>query len=302
MKARIVNIQKFSLHDGPGIRTTVFFKGCPLNCLWCDNPECILPEPEIGFNKTICNCCGKCAEACSMKTITLAQNGLPHINRERCTACGECINVCSPKALALYGKEISLEELFKEVQSDSIFYASSGGVTVSGGEASLQADFVEALFKLCKEAKITTAIETCGHVKPEIFERIIKLVDFAFLDLKSANDQKHLELTGQGNKLIIYNARRLVDSGVKVQFRMPLIPSLNDDLDNIRAISDFLRSLNKDNPFSIEIIPYHRLGIGKYEALDRECRLKDLDMATGETIELAKQRFKACGIDCLVSR
>lgn len=302
MKARIVNIQKFSLHDGPGIRTLVFFKGCPLKCLWCDNPECIRPEPEIGFNTSLCNHCGKCAEACPLKAITLAEGGLPRLDRERCNACGECITSCSPKALAVYGKEMSLEELFQEVQSDVIFYGSSGGVTVSGGEALLQADFVEALFKRCHEANITTAMETSGYIDPEVFERILKLVDFAFLDLKSIDERKHRELTGKDNKLILENARRLAASRVKVQFRMPLVSGLNDGPDDIQTVADFLRSLNPDNPFSIEIMPYHRLGMGKYEALDREYLLKDLDMAGHETVELARQRFNTCGIDCLVSR
>jgi pyruvate formate lyase activating enzyme len=302
MKARIVNIQKFSLHDGPGIRTTVFFKGCPLHCLWCDNPECIRSEPEVGFNRSLCNCCGKCVEACSLRAITLIDGKQPLIDRQRCTACGRCIAACVPQALALYGKEMSLEELFKEVRSDIIFYGSSGGVTVSGGEALLQADFVESLFKLCKENKITTAMETCGHVSPDIFMRILKLVDYVFLDLKSINEKKHLKLTGKSNRLILDNARTLAASGVRVQFRMPLIPGLNDDLEDIQTISDFLLSLSKNGHFSIEIMPYHRLGTGKYEALDREYSLKHLEMASSEAIKLAKQRFNSCGIDCLISK
>jgi pyruvate formate lyase activating enzyme len=302
LKARIVNIQKFSLHDGPGIRTTVFFKGCSLHCLWCDNPECIHPDPEIGFNRSICTRCGKCVEACSLRAITLIDDRQPHIDRQRCTACGECISACVPQALALYGKEMSLEDLFKEVHSDVIFYGSTGGVTVSGGEALLQTDFVEALFKQCKEAKITTAMETCGNVSPEIFMRILKLVDYVFLDLKSINEKKHLELTGKSNRLILDNARMLAASGVRIQFRMPLIPGLNDDLEDIQSISDFLHSLSKNGHFSIEIMPYHRLGTGKYEALDWEYRLKHLAMAGSEAIKLAMQRFNSGGIDCLVSK
>jgi pyruvate formate lyase activating enzyme len=259
--------------------------------------------PEIGFNKVICNKCGKCAQVCPQKAIVLDENGLPRIDRARCTACGECITACSPQALAIYGRDISLEELFKEVQSDAIFYSNSGGgVTVSGGEPLLQADFIEALFGKCREANITTAMETCGNINPETLRRILRRVDFLFFDLKAANEQKHLELTSKSNRLILDNARIVAKSAVPVQFRMPLIPGLNDSVDNIKAMSELLLSLGTDGARSIELMPYHRLGMGKYDALDREYPLKKLDMASTEAVELARQRFKEAGIDCLLSR
>lgn len=281
----------------------MFFKGCPLRCLWCDNPECVNPLPEVGFSKAACNRCGQCAEVCSQKIIVLDENGLPRIDRSRCTACGDCVAVCLPKALVLYGRDTSLEELFQEIQSDAIFYkGSGGGVTVSGGEPLLQADFVEALFRLCKEANINTAIETCGYISQEILRRVLRLVDFIFYDLKTASAQKHLELTGRNNKLILDNARIVVESRVPVQFRMPLIPGLNDDAGNIKATSQFLRTLSMGKTPSLELMPYHRLGMGKYEALGREYLLKGLDMASAEAVELARQHFKEYGIDCLISR
>jgi pyruvate formate lyase activating enzyme len=303
MKARIVNIQKFSLHDGPGIRTLVFFKGCPLHCLWCANPECINPLPEIGFNKTICDGCGKCARACHLKIITPDERGLPQINRDRCTACGECTSVCAPKALVIYGKDVPLEELFKEVQSDALFYESSnGGVTVSGGEPLLEADYIEALFKMCRQAGITTAMETCGQVNPATLIKILRQVDFVFYDLKAMDEKKHMELTGRSNKLILDNARIAAESAVQLMFRMPLIPGLNDDIDNIKATSEFIRSLGRDSILSIELMPYHRLGMGKYEALDREYCLKSLDMASIQAVESARKHFEESGIECSVSR
>jgi pyruvate formate lyase activating enzyme len=303
MKARIVNIQKFSLHDGPGIRTLVFFKGCPLRCLWCDNPECINPMPEIGFNRALCNRCGRCVAVCSQGAMALDGDNIPLINRDRCTACGECVEVCAPKALIIYGRDMSPEEVFAEVSGDAIFYSSSeGGITVSGGEPLLQADYVEYLFKLCHEAGITTAMETCGEVSPEVFKRVLQHVEFVFFDLKSIDEQKHMTLTGKRNWQILDNARMIAGSGVQVQFRMPLIPGLNDDFDNIKATANFLRSLEKCQEPSIELMPYHRLGTGKYEALGREYPLKKLDMASPEAVEMARRRFEECGMTCLVSQ
>lgn len=303
MNARIVNVQKFSLHDGPGIRTLVFFKGCPLRCLWCANPECISPVPEIGFSRTLCNRCGKCVDICLEGAIVPDQGGFPLINRVRCTACGECVTVCNSKALTVYGRDMLLEDLFEEVRSDAIFYKSSGGgVTVSGGEPLLQVDYVRALFELCRDADITTAIETCGYFKPGILRKILKSVQFIYFDLKCLDERRHLKYTGKGNRLILDNARILVESNVKVQFRMPLIPGLNDDMDNIEETSAFLRSLSKDNNLSIELMPYHRLGTGKYEALGLEYPLKALDMASTEVVELARHRFEKLGITCLISR
>jgi pyruvate formate lyase activating enzyme len=302
MKARIVNIQKFSLHDGPGIRTLVFFKGCPLSCRWCANPECIHPEPEIALNKVICNRCGKCSGACPTQAITWDGQGLIHIDRSLCTACGECVGVCASKAMVVYGREVALAELFKEIRSDALFYGNTGGVTVSGGEPLLHVDFVESLFKMCRQAGITTAVETCGQVSPASVARIFQNLDFAFYDLKVMDTDKHLELTGRSNQLILDNARAAAQSGVRMQFRMPLIPGLNDDFANIKATGEFILSLEKENLRSIELMPYHRLGTGKYEALGREYGLKGLDMASAEAVESARKHFEEFGINCLVSR
>jgi pyruvate formate lyase activating enzyme len=212
------------------------------------------------------------------------------------------VGVCSPKALVVYGKEVSLEELFKEIQSDALFYGDSGGVTVSGGEPMLRADFVEALFQLCHQAGITTAAETCGQVSPVTMTRILRQLDYVFYDLKIMDEKKHLELTGRSNQLILDNARTVAHSGVQMKFRMPLIPGLNDEPANIEATSEFIHSLGRQALCSIELMPYHRLGTGKYDALDREYGLKGLDMASAEAVELGRKRFEEWGIDCSVSR
>jgi pyruvate formate lyase activating enzyme len=259
--------------------------------------------PEIGFNRTLCDGCGKCVEICPRRAITPDSDGYPLIERNLCNACGECVTICNPGALIIYGREIVLEELFEEVRSDAMFYKSSGGgVTVSGGEPLLQADYVRALFRLCRDAGITTAMETCGYISPEIFREALKSVDFVFFDLKCLNEQKHREYTGKDNRLILHNARMLVESNVNVQFRLPLIPGLNDDYNNVQETSAFLRSLSEDDNLSIELMPYHRLGTGKYEALGLKYSLKELDMASTDVVELTRQRFKELGITCLVSR
>jgi pyruvate formate lyase activating enzyme len=302
MHANIVNVQRFSLHDGPGIRTVVFFKGCSLRCRWCANPECISPVPELGFSKALCNQCGNCFSECTKEALEPTKNGMLLLNRGRCTHCGQCVGVCPQKALVIYGKAVTLEELFEEVQRDQIFYnQSDGGITVSGGEPMLQADFVLALFKLCTGAGLTTAVETCGYIKSDLFQRVLEYTDYVLYDLKSLEKQRHLELTGKPNRLILNNARIAAGSGVRVQFRLPLIPGLNDGPENVKMTADFLRQLGKDKPFPIELMPYHRLGIGKYEALGKNYSLMELESAVPAVVEQARQRFEAQGINCLVS-
>lgn len=303
-KVMVFNIQRFCLHDGPGIRTTVFLKGCPLRCLWCDNPESINMAPELGFSRVSCDGCGRCVAVCQNQAIVLDAEGMPRIDRERCMACGSCVEVCYPGALTIYGKGLSAEEAWKVVLRDKAFYGSDGGVTVSGGEPLQHPAFVIKLFQLSREAGITTCIETCGHVGSEALQEVLEHTDMVFFDLKHMDDQEHRRLTGKSNTLILKNADIAVKSKARVQFRIPLIPGINSGAHNIKATARFLRELMGGNA-SIELMPYHRLGLGKYEALDCDYPLGGAPSSDPEFIKSVvasvQQIFEEEGVNCLVS-
>ena len=302
MSILVTNIQGYSIHDGPGIRTVVFLKGCGLECQWCSNPECISPHPEVGFIKTLCTQCGKCAEVCPEGALVYEAGKLPRIDREKCTGCGACSEVCSYEAIVLYGKQMNVDEVFDAVNRDKIFYqASGGGVTVSGGEALLQPQFVRDLFEQCHRAGIHTCIETSGYAAESAFRQVLPYTDYVLYDLKHLNSEKHRRYTGKPNSLILSNARTVAASGVETLFRMPLIPGINDDMQNIRETADFLQGLG-NNALRIELMPYHRLGKGKYEALDRQYLLPEVRSPEPEHLESIKKIFRDNGIICMVSR
>ncbi len=298
----VTNIQGYSIHDGPGIRTVVFLKGCGLACRWCSNPECISPIAEVGFVKALCTKCGKCAGSCSANALVFESGRLPHINRERCTGCGKCSLVCSYQAIVPYGKPMSADEVFDIVIRDKMFYeASGGGVTVSGGEALLQPQFVSELFKKCHRVGIHTCIETSGHASESDLRQVLPDTDFVLYDLKHLNSEKHRQYTDKPNDLILSNARIAACSSKELLFRMPLIPGVNDDLQNIKETADFLRGLGT-NTLRIELMPYHCLGKGKYESLDREYPSPEIDLPEPEHIESVKKAFEGNGVICSISR
>lgn len=297
----VTNIQGYSIHDGPGIRTVVFLKGCSLKCQWCSNPECISPRPEVGFIKNLCNGCEKCADICPENALTYRE-GRPFIDRLRCTGCGTCSSVCSYRALVLYGEPMNVDEVFDAVERDNMFYqASGGGVTVSGGECLLQPQFIGDLFEKCRRAGIHTCIETSGYAPESALQQVLNVTDYVLYDIKHLNSEKHRLYTGKKNDLILYNAGIIVSSGVEVLFRMPLVPGINDDIRNIRATAEFLKGLGIDSP-RIELMPYHRLGKGKYESLDREFLLSGLISPEPEHLQSLKKIFEDSGIICLISQ
>jgi pyruvate formate lyase activating enzyme len=302
MSSLVTNIQGYSIHDGPGIRTVVFLKGCGLECQWCSNPECISPHPELGFIEKLCTKCGKCAEICPEGALVYEEGKLPCIDRKRCTGCGICSSVCSYEALVLYGKPMNVDEVFDAVNRDKMFYqASGGGVTISGGEPLLQPQFICDLFEKCRQAGIHTCMETSGCASESVLRQVLPYIDYVLYDLKHMDSEKHRRYTGQPNCLILANAEIVAASGAETLFRMPLVPGINDDVQNIKKTAEFLHGLGI-NPLHIELMPYHRLGKGKYEALDRHYLLSEIRSPEPEHLESIKEIFKDSGIICLISR
>jgi pyruvate formate lyase activating enzyme len=298
----VTNIQGYSIHDGPGIRTVVFFKGCGLECQWCSNPECISPLPEVGFVKKLCTRCGKCSEICPTGALVLGEDNFPRINRPLCTGCGECSEVCTYGAIVHYGKQMSVEEIYDIVYRDEVFYISSGGgVTVSGGEALLHPELVHDLFRKCRDANIHTCIETSGYSPSTAIQQVLPYTDYILFDLKLLDSEKHLYYTGKPNELILTNAAIVNESNIETLFRMPLIPGINDDMRNIQDTAAFLHKLG-NNACRIELMPYHKLGKGKYESLDKKYILSDILIHELEQIEEVKTAFENLGITCMISK
>ncbi|MFC1954537.1 glycyl-radical enzyme activating protein [Chloroflexota bacterium] len=293
----IFNIQKFSVHDGPGIRTTVFMKGCPLQCRWCSNAESMNPEPELGFIRSSCNNCGNCIEVCFEKAISFDSNGFVQFERNLCTACGECVSVCSPGALVIYGRQVTVDDVFKEICKDKIFYeGSSGGVTVSGGEPLRQADFVAALFQKCHQAGIKTCLDTSGYSGHDKLREVLAFTNYVLYDIKHMDSDSHKHFTGVPNDRILSNAAVVAESGINILFRIPLIKNVNDTENNIRETARFIKTLSKH--IAVELLPYHRLGIGKYQTLGRVYLQEAITAPSPEKIEAVICAFEEQGIKC----
>lgn len=267
-KGRVFNIQRYSIHDGTGIRTLVFLKGCPLRCLWCCNPESQKSGPELGFIASRCvgasECGGPCLAACPVAGLHLNGQGKPSVDRQACDSCGLCAKVCHEDALKVVGREMSVDEVLAEVEKDRSFYRrSNGGITVGGGEPLAQYRFTADLLEAAQGAYLHTALETCGHAPWEHLAAVLKHVDLLQVDLKHMDPIMHKELTGQSNDLIVSNLRRVlsVKSPQDVIVRIPVVPGCNDSAENIRDTARFVAGLGFRQ---IELIPYHRLGVSKY--------------------------------------
>lgn len=271
-KGLIFNIQKFSIHDGDGIRTLVFMKGCPLRCLWCCNPESQLFTEDLLFVKTKCIGCGYCVKACPIQAIS--SEGF-EIDRDKCDNCGACTKVCYANSKKMVGRWVTRAEVIAEIEKDRIVYKNSGGgVTIGGGEPVCQPEFVEALLRDCRQLSIHTAIETSGYGEWDKIKGIFDHLDQVFMDIKSMDSAKHKEITGVGNELILENAKKIAEKGLNIVFRIPLIPGCNDSKENIIETAEFVSSLGEN--VQLEILPYHRLGEDKYTWMDKEYVLKGI--------------------------
>ncbi len=266
----IFNIQRYSIHDGPGIRTTVFLKGCPLNCWWCQNPESQLSGQEMIFWEDRCISCGACSTICPSGAIQM-KDGIPVTEKEKCILCGKCIEKCPTLAREMIGEKLTTEEVIKEIEKDLIFYEeSSGGVTFSGGEPLGQSEFLEALLICCQKKKIHTAVDTSGYISWEILSKISSKVDLFLYDLKIMDSERHKKYTGISNEIILENLKKLSSVHHNIFVRFPLIPGINDDYQNIKETGEFLSSLKISQ---VNILPYHYIGIDKYRRLGRTYHL-----------------------------
>jgi len=295
--AVITDIQRYTVHDGPGIRTVVFFKGCPLRCKWCHNPETFSLKPEIIYEKDDCIGCGRCIEACPENAVGI-KDGIQVTDREKCTNCGECALVCPSKARSLKGNIYTVNEVINKLKRDTVFYKNSGGgITLSGGEATMQNVFAQNLLSKMRDMGIHTAIETCGHASPEIFKRVAFAADLILFDLKHPDAEKHKHYTGVDNVLIHQNLADAVSTGKKVIVRYPLIPCVNDSIEDIEAIGVFCKSKGIKE---IHLMPFHQAGEKKWEGLDMDYSFKGRQGISIERTMEAKTRLKKLGLQVSV--
>jgi len=277
----IFNIQRYSIHDGPGIRTTVFLKGCPLNCWWCQNPESQTDKQEMIFWEDRCIGCALCSINCPSGAISM-KDGKPVTNRNECIMCGKCSRICPARAREIMGSKVSVDDVIKEVEKDLIFYEESGGgATFSGGEPLSQSEFLGALLDGCKEKKIHTAVDTSGYIPWKILERLNSKIDLFLYDLKIMDDKRHKKYTGVSNNLILENLKKLCLVHHNIFIRFPIIPGINDDDQNIREMGEFLSSLKIAQ---INLLPYHFMGIDKYKRLERIYKLADIHSPSKEKL------------------
>lgn len=294
----IFNIQRFSLQDGPGIRTTVFLKGCPLRCGWCSNPESQAGRPEIMFRSQQCQKSGRCAEVCEEGAITLI-DGAPSLDRDRCTMCMECVEACPSGALEITGKRLKLEDVVEESCRDEPFYINSGGgVTLSGGEPLFQPEFSRRFLQACKERSIHTALDTSGHASWETMKRVLEHTDLVLFDLKHLSAEKHLEGTQTKNDLILENLRRTFDcEETRVWIRIPVIPGYNDADPHLEELARLAAEIPAEK---VSLLGLHHWGRSKYRALGREYPYDDTESLSKERLEAAKRVMEAHGIEVTI--
>lgn len=297
LKGLIFDVQKFAIHDGGGIRTLVFLKGCPLQCAWCANPESINVLQQLTFISNNCIHCGKCLEVCPRGAINPGRDASPSpsLLRDKCTLCGECVKHCYAGALNIIGRYLSVAEVIALIERDRSFYdQSNGGVTFSGGEPTAQPVFLKEVLKESKKLGIHTAIETSGFVKWEIFESILKYVDLTLIDIKHMDSTSHSKITGMPNELILNNLKRLSEMSVPTRIRLPLIPGYNDSMENMRSTAEFVKNLS--NVQSVDILPYHRLGEVKWAQLGHHYNLANSTPPPPGHVQERAEVFRKIGI------
>lgn len=289
IRGTIYSIQHYCIHDGPGIRTTVFFKGCQLRCPWCANPESQNTKRELGFYEHKCIDCGICFNKCSHGALDIQLPG--RVNREKCLMCGLCERYCVKECYHIFGEEVTAEKLLEEVIKDSAFYKNSGGgVTVSGGEPTLQDEFLIRFFELCKQKGLDTALESHGYAEESIFRKLASCVDHFFLDVKHMDSEIHREVVGVSNDKILKNIQMLAEEyRCDVSLRMPFIPGFNDTKENIILFGEFAKRIKEKGHLTmVHLLPYHNLGKSKYQALARTYEMDSVAVPDNSTMEYWK--------------
>ena len=299
MTANIFDIKHFAVHDGPGIRTTVFFKSCPLKCVWCHNPESISKHKQLGYLDHKCVRCGACINACPRGAHEITAEGEHILHREKCITCGACVNACPAGALSLYGKTVDVDEVVEDVLTDKDFYESSnGGITLSGGECLVQADFCRELLMKMKENNIHTAVDTCGFVSQDAIDKVLPYTDLFLYDIKAYDSDVHKSCTGQSNERILENLLYIDKCGGKTEIRIPFVPRYNSD--QIEKIGEFLSGLK--NLTKIKVLPYHNYAGTKYKSLNMEDTLPKVELPSDDDLHAAVDILKKYNLNAVSGR
>jgi len=290
----VFNIQKYCLHDGPGIRTTVFLKGCPLSCSWCHNPEGIAPEAEIAVVESRCLVCGECRRACRFNE-SLPGEGMLQTGHELCTLCGDCVRTCPTGARQFTGTEMTADEVMSQIVRDRIFYEESrGGVTFSGGEPLMQIGFLRELLESCRAEGISTAVDTCGYACTGDLLGVAPITDLFLYDLKFMDDVRHRRYTGVSNAAILNNLEALGSIHSNIWLRVPLIPGVNDSEEEFELLARFAASVRGVR--QVNLLPYHRTGLQKFRRLGRTYSMDEVQEPSAELIERIRNKFCAVGL------
>lgn len=291
MKGIVFDIKRYSIHDGPGLRTTVFFKGCPLRCIWCHNPESQQRKPKIAWYENRCISCLSCVDSCRFNAVD-SKYGI-NINKN-CTLCGECIKACPTNALEMIGREYEVSELIEEILKDELFFENGGGVTISGGEPFVQSEFLFEVLDRLKKEQLHTALDTTGYVEWYKLKKSVEYVNLFLYDIKHIDSKKHKKYTSVGNELILENLKKLDDLGAETAVRIPIIPTINDDLENMKKTVEFVGSLK--NAVSVDLLPFHNMMEDKYRRLKLAFLVGDIEKPKDEKMEELRILFEQAGL------